>query len=152
MVEAATLAMIGTGVSAASSVMSGLQAGQAQRSQAKLQQQAAIAESRAAGEEMKQKEREQSRFRSRMLAKFAKAGVAMAGTPMDALMQTAIQQERDLINMRYNTQVRQERMISEANLLKSKARGSEFAGVVEGGAKLLSMPQAQGFMTKKGSS
>jgi hypothetical protein len=138
-VTLATMAKIATVVTAGAQVAGGIQAMQAGKAQAKVSRQKAEAEQRASALEERQHREQARRFRSTQLAKFAKAGVLITGTPLGVLTETAEQQERDALTIRYGGQVRKGKALSEASLAKQRGKqglvggGISAAGTILGG-------------------
>ena len=145
MASAATLALIATAATAAGSIVSGIQGAKAGREQEKLFRQQAALEKVAATEEERQTRREGQRLRSAQLARFGKAGVTLTGTPAFVLAETAEEQERDVLLIRFGGESKAQRAIAEGKLARSRGQQALVGGIVGAGTTLL----GSGAFTKK---
>jgi hypothetical protein len=116
---------------AAGQVIQGIQGMQAGRAQAKVAGQKAEAERRSATVAEAAERTRARRFRSAQLARFSKAGVLMTGTPLDVLEETAVQQEKDALAIRYGGEVRSARALSEGRLAKQRGKQAMIGGVTK---------------------
>jgi len=146
MADPVTLALIATAVTAGGSVLQGVQQAGAGRAQAKVARQQATLEQRAATTEERQSRREAERFRSSQLARFGKAGVTLAGTPLGVIEETAEQQELDALLIRFGGKSKSSRALSEGALAKQRGKQALIGGAISAGATLL----GSGAFTKKG--
>jgi len=137
MTDPITLAIVSTAVTTGGQVLGAVQGAAAGRAQAKVARQQADSERRAATVEERQERERGRRFRSRQLAKFAKAGVATAGTPSLVLSVTAEQQERDALAVRFGGAVRERRARSQAALAKQRGKQALVSGIIGAGGTLL---------------
>jgi len=118
---ASDMALLGAGVTAASSISSGIQQSAMYKAQARAadyNRQVAEANARAVEEsgrfwEEQQREK-QLKLRGSQVAAYGKAGVVMEGTPLEVLAETAAEQEQDILAGRYNFATEAARWRSQA--------------------------------------
>jgi hypothetical protein len=92
-------------LAAAGSIIQGIQgAGQAQAEAKYYKQEAKAKQISGDFEAEKQRERDR-RYTASQRAAFGASGVTMSGTPMDVIGQTLEEQEKDILALRYGTQL-----------------------------------------------
>ncbi len=84
------------------------------------------------------------------IALFAKAGVTLAGSPLDTIQQTAENLELDILIKDINAEIQQSRLQSEIAQRKAKAEAAKRESVTRAGTTLLSLAPTVGklFATK----
>lgn len=108
----------------------------AQKTQAKIaEMQGEQARQEAAAKEQRLR-REAAKIRGRQEAAFAASGVAMEGSPLAVLEETAIESELDALAARYEGAAAWSGT-TQGRLLRSQAQTTKTAGYFESGAQLL---------------
>ena len=115
-------------VAAGGSLLSGIQGFQAGKAQAKLARQQAELERRNADYAARSEADRSRRYRAAQLAAYGKSGVTMSGTPGDVLAQTAIQQEKDILAIRYGGELRKRRALGVEKASKQEGFNSLIGG------------------------
>ena len=108
------------------------------------------AEQRAVYEEALHRQR-MAKLESSQRAGYAKAGVALEGSPLEAIIASATEGERDAAVIRYQGELDAWRSRSEASLNRGYAKASRTAGYI-GAATSIAGGAAQHFMTPKNQS
>jgi hypothetical protein len=103
---AAVSTLVGTGISAYSSMQAADAAEASSKYNAGLQKQQAINETNVAAENARRKEREKARFIGKQRADLAKSGLSMEGTPLAVLGETITTLDRDVADLSYEASQR----------------------------------------------
>ena len=158
--EPTTIALVGTGISAATSVISGFQEGAAADANSAIaNNNATIADNNAEaaiiqGEEQVAKhDQDFASFESENIVNYAKSGVRFdSPTVIEVLAENKIQSDIEKSNIRYNAQLNANAQIQAGNEYRTQAeiygmrsRFAPIAGIVGAGTSLLS-----GYGTYKG--
>jgi predicted ATPase len=137
-------ALAGTAISGVSAIASGFQQSAALKEQAKgarynqaVAEMNAEAARKAAAFAEEQARKKTARLLGTQQAGFAKAGVAMEGTPLEVMAETAAQEEENTLALRYNYAVEASRWGSQAGFYGYESRRQE---------ALSGYPIGQGFM------
>lgn len=145
------LSTIATGIGTYMSVQGQRNAADAAESTAKynaqVQRDQAMRENEAAAENARRKSRENARIIGRQRAIIAQSGLAMEGTPLAVLGETATMLQRDILDMGYDAQNRVNNLQAGANMslwqgknqasaLRTDALTSGLAGVAKIGGYL----------------
>lgn len=102
---------------------------EARESQADILLEQAATEKIARITETGNKRRAAERFRGAQAAAFGKAGVALTGSALKVIEQTAEEQERDIIISRFESGRRQQRLEAEARQQQRLAQQERIAGI-----------------------
>lgn len=152
-VTALAVSAVATGVGTYMSVQGQRNAAKAAESTAKynadVQRNQAMQEMEAAKENARRKQRENTRILARQRAMVASQGLAMEGTPLAVLGETATILQRDIMDMGYQAQMRTRSMQASANMglwdgknqsnaLKTGALTSGLQGIASMGTGYLS--------------
>lgn len=117
---ALTVSTIATGVGTYMSVQGQRNAADAAEKtadyNAKIQRDQAVQESAAAAENSRRKARENARIIGRQRAIIAQSGLAMEGTPLAVLGETASMLQRDILDMGYDAQNKVNNLQAGANM------------------------------------
>lgn len=152
---AAALATVASGVVSAAGAMS---AGKAQANAANYEAQLAdrnakIARNQAEAEQEDQR-RENIRQRGAIRAAYGASGIEMAGSPLDVLSDTALEQELDVARIGYRGELKAIGEADKAEMARVSASNAKQAGAIgaisaitKTGASLLSSPTAKAKLT-----
>jgi hypothetical protein len=124
-------------VAAGGSILSGVQGMQAGKAQAKIAMQQSELEKRSAADAASSESDRARRYRAAQIARFGASGVTMTGTPTNVFEQTAFQQEKDILAIKYGGDLRSRRALGEAEMAKSQARSSLIGGFTGAGSSMI---------------
>jgi hypothetical protein len=137
MADPVTLALVAAGTAATSQVVGGVAGARAAQAQGKIAGQQAEIERRAASVDERNQRNSAMRYRAAQRAAYSGSGVTTTGTALNVLAQTAEEQERDALAIRYGGQLRSARAISEKSLAKRRGQASLVSGFGQAGQTLL---------------
>jgi hypothetical protein len=123
------LGIIGAVVGAAGSLMSGMMAAQASQQQANAYARQAALERQQAAFNADQQEAKAIKLISSQRTAFLGAGVSLAGTPTDVLVDTTNQTDLDVQAIKYNGEIKAQNFEMQAAALRTKAEGQQIGGV-----------------------
>jgi len=139
--HAATIGMaasvVGTAISAFSSIQAGRQQKAASRYNAKMQMIQAERERSAKLLEERRHRQQSTRLLARQRSLYLKAGVALEGTPLEVIGQTAAESEIDAMIIRATGKGRYLDRLTMAGMLKKMGKEYETAGYLRAGSTLL---------------
>lgn len=136
--DPASLAIIGTVVSAAGSIVSGVQQQQLANAQAKALEQQALADSQASGYEAQRERRQQELRLANARAQVGASGVAMSGSPSEVLVANAREGEMDIRAIQYGSQIRQNNLYTQGQIAKWQGKQAMASGIINAGTGLIS--------------
>lgn len=122
------LGIIGAVVGAAGSVMSGMMAAQASQQQAQAYERQAALERQQAAYNADQQQHKAIKLLSSQRAAFLGAGVSLAGTPTDVIVDTTQQTDLDVQAIKYNGEIKAQNFEMQARALRTKAEGQQIGG------------------------
>lgn len=126
----AALAVAGTGLSAAGRLIQGRQEEALAEYQARAIEQEAELDRRATGFEMAREIRKFQGFQGSAIAKAGASGVALQGSPSEALTANAAEHALDLEAIRYGSQVRTNKLKTQADISRFQGRQSRTASYI----------------------
>lgn len=121
---------------------------------AQIQRNQAMQEGAAAAENARRKARENARLLGRQRSMIAQSGVAMEGTPLARLGETATTLQRDILDMGYDAQTRIRSMQASANMGIWEGQNQSAAlktGAITSGLEGVARV-SQGYLSYKGKS
>jgi hypothetical protein len=128
---------VGTAISAASAIQQGQAAKNAANYNAQMEERnAQISRQNAAIEEEKQRRQGDLRLGS-MRAGYGASGVAIEGSPLDILEQSAAQEELDALTIRYRGELGAYSSEQEATLSRYRGATAERSGYMQAGSSIL---------------
>jgi uncharacterized membrane protein YgcG len=122
------LGIIGAVVGAAGSLVSGMMAAQQSQQQAAIYERQAAAERAQAAFNAQQQEDKAIKIISSQRTAMLGAGVSLAGTPSDVLLDTTRMASLDNQAIKYNGEIKAQNFEMQAQLFRSKAAGQQVAG------------------------
>lgn len=134
----AALGIIGTIVSAAGSIVSGVQQQQMANAQAKAYEQQALADAQASAFEQRQERKQQELAAANARAQVGASGVALQGSPTEVLAANAREGELNLSAIRYGSQIRQNNLRTQAEISRFSGKQAMTAGIINAGSGLVS--------------
>lgn len=130
-------AIAGTAMSAVSAIQQGKQAQASAKFKAEMaQRNATIARQQAAAEEEKQRRLGYMR-QGAARAAYGASGVALEGSPLDILEQSAAQEELDALNIRYRGEIGAQSAEGQAALSRMRGDQALSAGYMGAGSAIL---------------
>jgi hypothetical protein len=126
---AVALAIVGGVVSAIGAIQSANAQAAAAEYNAKVQERNRLAVLAQADAEASDKIRENKRINSRIRAQYGAAGIEMAGSPLDVIEDTAIEEELDVRRIRYAGELEGIQRRDQANLYRMEAKAAKTAGM-----------------------
>lgn len=126
---AAAVAIIGGIVGAVGAIASANAQAAAANYNAKVQERNRLAVLAQADAEAADKVRENKRVNARIRAQYGAAGIEMAGSPLDVMEDTAIEQELDVKRIRYAGELEGIQRRDQANLYRMEAKAAKTAGM-----------------------
>jgi hypothetical protein len=128
---------IGTGVAAYGSYAQGQQAEQAQRFNARVAENQAIAARNAAQVAAENKATEYRRIQATQRSRIGAAGITTEGSPLLAMVESAEQAALDVARIRYGGELTASAYDTEAQLRRYSARQAGLGGTLSAGTSLL---------------
>lgn len=141
------LSIIGGVVSAIGSLAAAGAQARAAEYNAQVQERNRLVELNQADQEAQDKIRENRRVKGQIRAKYGMSNLELAGSPLDVLYDTAIEQELDVQRIRYAGEIRAIGRKDEATLYRMEAKAARTAGAISAVSGLLG-----GFRQAAGSS
>lgn len=132
------LGIAGTAISAAGSLMQGAQANAAAQAQARAQEQQAEAERRSSAFEQEREFKKQQLQMSNARAQVGASGVGFQGSPTAVLAANASQGQLDLAAIQYGSQLRQNTLMTQADLTRMEGRQARTAGFINAASSVVS--------------
>lgn len=130
---------VGAGVQAYGQYQQGKTARKVGEFNAKVAENQAIQADMDARENMRRKRAENKRALSMQRARFAKSGVAIGtGTPLEVQAETAGLLEMEALEIGRQGEIRKNTLLSQGKLERAAGRSAYSAGLISGGATLLS--------------
>lgn len=133
----AILGILGTVVSAAGSIVSGMQQAQMAEMQAKAYEQQAQADAQASSYEASREKHRQELAAAASRAQVGASGVAFSGSPTEVLVANAGQAELDISAIKYGSQLRQNQLGTQAAISRFSGRQARVAGFINAGSSLI---------------
>lgn len=135
---AAPLMLASGAVQAVGSIVQGNAANAAAKANAAALEQQAEAENRAAGAREETQRRQNRQFLGAQRAALAQAGIGVEGSAYDIARQSAINAELDALNIRYEGQLRSNKLRNEAKITRFEGKQAKIGGYLGAGASILS--------------
>jgi len=134
--DPATALLIGTAVTAGSTVLQGFAAANQAEAQAKFQRREARMQEAAAAAEEESFRRSARRLRGRQLVQIAKSGGDLSGSPLEVFADSAAEAELDAQAIRFAGSEQAARSRAEAGLSRLQARTYRIGGFAGGAGAL----------------
>lgn len=126
---AVALAIVGGVVSAIGAIQAANAQAAAANYNAKVQERNRLAILAQGDAEASSKIRENRRINSRIRSQYGAAGIDLAGSPLDVIEDTAIEEELDVSRIRYAAEVEAVGKRDQANLYRMEAKAAKTAGM-----------------------
>ena len=141
------LGLIGTGLQVFGQLRQGQQQSQAYNFNAQVAQQRAQLAKESGRLQIERQRRDASKFSATQRAKYAKAGVRLAGSPMEVLVADAAELEHDAMILDFNTRIAMLNAESDSSLNLFKAQQAETSSFLNAGTTLLTaIPRVRQFI------
>jgi len=134
----ALLSIVGAGISAAGSVVQGVQANQAAKAQAAAYEQQARADAQASAYEAQKERRQQELVAANARAQVGASGVAFSGSPTEVLSSNAQQGALDIAAIQYGSQLRQNNLTTQAGISRASGKSAMVGGLINAGSSFVS--------------
>jgi sRNA-binding protein len=132
------LAAIGTIVSMAGSLVSGIQAQQMGRAQQQAYEQQARADAQAAGYESQQERKRQEAAAAQARAQVGASGVALSGSPTEVLLANARENQLEIDAIRYGSSIRQNNLRTQGQIAKMQGNQAMVGAIFKAGGSVVS--------------
>lgn len=132
------MGLIGLGISLAGSVVSGIQANQTAEAEARAYERQAINETMASAYEKSRERHRQELQQAEARAQVGASGVALEGSPTEALVANAREGELDIQAINWNSRLRQNQLNDQAAISRWRGKQEMAGSFINGGAQLVS--------------
>ncbi len=138
MCDPISLSLAGTAIGAAGSIVSGVQGAQAAAFNARVAENRARAEQARANFEIERMRENARQVRGAQRARFASAGVQIAGSPLAVIEDTAEDEELEVQSILFGSRATQANLRAQAGLSRFEGQGQLFSGLTRAAGTVLS--------------